>query len=269
MRLDVFLTERGMARSRTEAKRLIDEGHVFVGDTLVTKASYEISRNLADNNDKIGQTVRVERTDDDFVSRGGIKLRAALDGFGIDVSGKKCIDVGASSGGFTDCLLQRGAEHVIAVDSGVGQLAEKLRRDSRVTSVEKYNARYMNAEDLEYAPQLAVMDVSFISVTHILPSLFSVLADSAELVCLIKPQFEVGRAYIGKGGIVKDERARERAVCEVISFAEGCGFKPEWRMLSPIKGGDGNTEFLAYFTKGDKTTDEEKNKERAHCAKYQ
>lgn len=252
MRLDIFLAEHGIARSRSEAKRLIDEGRVYVDDTVVTKASYEILYNADNNRENIGQNIKFVRSEDDFVSRGGIKLRGALDRFGIHVTGKKCIDVGASSGGFTDCLLRRGAEHVIAVDSGVGQLAETLRCDSRVTSIEKYNARYMKSEDLEYAPQLAVMDVSFISVTLILPSLFAVLDECAELVCLIKPQFEVGRAYIGKGGIVKDERARERAVCDVIAFAEGCGFKPEGRMVSPIKGGDGNIEFLAYFTKGRK-----------------
>ncbi|MBQ8372091.1 MAG: TlyA family RNA methyltransferase [Clostridia bacterium] len=241
MRIDVYLAECGLAHSRTEAKSLIADGLVFVGDLPVTKPSLEVDGHEGD--------VRVVSAEPRFVSRGGIKLAGALSSFGINVKGKRCLDIGASSGGFTDCLLRAGAAHVIAVDSGSGQLAEKLRADDRVSVREGYNARYMKRDDFEYVPELAVMDVSFISVTHILPSLFSVLDDEAELVCLIKPQFEVGRAYIGKGGIVKDDKARARAVDGVVDFARSVGFNPKGIITSPIKGGDGNIEFLAYFTK--------------------
>ena len=185
----------------------------------------------------------------EFVSRGGVKLKGALLEFHIDVSGKLCLDVGASSGGFTDCLLKSGATHVIAVDSGSGQLNESIRRDDRVTVFENYNARYMKSDDLEYSPSLAVMDVSFISATYIIPAVYDVLADGGEFVCLIKPQFEVGRANLGKGGIVKDSKARADAVKKVTDFATGCGFKVKGIMQSTIKGGDGNIEFLAHFVK--------------------
>ncbi len=241
MRIDVYLAECGLAHSRTEAKSLIAEGSVFIGNVPVTKPSFEV--------DGHEEQIRVECSEPRFVSRGGIKLAGALSSFKVDVVGKRCIDVGASSGGFTDCVLREGAAHVIAVDSGSGQLAERLRCDSRVSVYEGYNARYMKREDFDYVPDLAVMDVSFISVTHILPSLYDVLADRAELVCLIKPQFEVGRAYIGKGGIVKDDKARARAVDGVVQFARGIGFDLRGVIVSPIKGGDGNIEFLAYFTK--------------------
>ena len=240
MRIDVYLAESGLVSSRTEAKRFIDEGAVYVNGKQMSKSSFDVDGS---------EEITVDKSVKEFVSRGGVKLKGALLEFHIDVSGKLCLDVGASSGGFTDCLLKSGATHVIAVDSGSGQLNESIRRDDRVTVFENYNARYMKSDDLEYSPSLAVMDVSFISATYIIPAVYDVLADGGEFVCLIKPQFEVGRANLGKGGIVKDSKARADAVKKVTDFATGCGFKVKGITQSTIKGGDGNIEFLAHFVK--------------------
>lgn len=241
MRLDVYLFASGLAASRTEAKSLILEGAVSVCGKAVMKPSYEVDGNSND--------VRVESAGKRFASRGGLKLEAALREFSVDPKDRLALDVGASSGGFTDCLLSHGAAHVIAVDSGTGQLAESLRLDGRVTSVEGYNARYMKREDLDYTPDLAVMDVSFISATYIMPAVMEVLAPGGDFVCLIKPQFEVGRAGLGKGGIVRDEVARDAAVRRVLDFAREIGFVNLGLVRSPILGGDGNVEFLAHFKK--------------------
>ena len=241
MRLDVYLAESGILSSRTEAKRFIDEGAVYVDGHQVMKAAFDVA-GLEDK-------VFVDRSLKQYVSRGGIKLKGALEAFGVNAMGRQCLDVGASSGGFTDCLLQEGAVHVISVDSGSGQLAQSLRRDARVTFIENYNARYMSREDLEYSPDLAVMDVSFISATYIIPAVYDVLADNGEFICLIKPQFEVGRQGIGKGGIVKDAKLRDTAVKKVLNFATETGFANLNLIQSPIKGGDGNIEFLAHFVK--------------------
>lgn len=241
MRLDIFLLERGLASSRTEAKGFIQGGAVTVGARCVIKPSYEISEDCAD--------VSVDRSVKKYASRGGFKLAGALTEFKIDVGGKLAIDIGASSGGFTDCLLQNGASHVISVDSGSGQLAEFLRKDERVTVIENYNARYMKPDDFEYRPQIAVMDVSFISATYIIEAIAAVLADNGEFVCLVKPQFEVGRQGLGKGGIVKDDKIRKSALKKVVDFAVEHGFEFVSSTTSPIKGGDGNTEYLAYFRK--------------------
>ena len=240
MRIDVYLAERGVVSSRTEAKRFIEEGAVYVNSKQITKASFDVSGE---------ESIIVDKSVKQFVSRGGIKLNYALAEFNISPADRRCLDIGASSGGFTDCLLKGGAHHVIAVDSGSGQLVSNIRNDSRVTVFENYNARYMKPEDFEYAPDLAVMDVSFISATYIIPAVYRVLAPEGEFVCLIKPQFEVGRAMLGKGGIVKDEKARNLAVKKVIDFAVSCGFATKAITTSPIKGGDGNTEFLAHFIK--------------------
>ena len=240
MRIDVYLSENGIVNSRTEAKRFIDEGAVYVNGKQISKASYDVDGS---------ENITVDKTVKEFVSRGGLKLKGALSEFSVAVSGRLCIDVGASSGGFTDCLLQSGAKHVLAVDSGSGQLAESLRRDERVTVFENYNARYMKREDFEYTPDLAVMDVSFISATYIIPSIYDVLADNGEFICLIKPQFEVGRSGLGKGGIVKDSKARDLAVKKVVDFAVATGFEVRGVAQSSIKGGDGNIEFLAHFVK--------------------
>lgn len=240
MRIDVYLAENGVVASRTEAKRFIDEGAVFVDGKQISKPSYDVDGT---------ESISVDKTVKEFVSRGGLKLKGALSHFGVSADGRYCLDVGASSGGFTDCLLKAGATHVIAVDSGSGQLAEVLRRDERVTVFENYNARYMKSEDFEYTPDLAVMDVSFISATYIIPAIYDVLADSADFICLIKPQFEVGRSGLGKGGIVKDSKARDLAVKKVVDFAVSTGFSVKGTVQSSIKGGDGNIEFLAHFVK--------------------
>lgn len=240
MRLDVYLCEKGYAESRTEAKKFILAEGVSVNGKKVLKPSYDVID---------GDEVSVDKSSKKYVSRGGIKLEAALDAFSISAEGRLAIDIGASSGGFTDCLLQRGARHVIALDSGTLQLVASLRKDERVTSIENYNARYMKRDDLEYTPDIAVMDVSFISATHIIKPIYECLADNADFVCLIKPQFEVGRSNVGKGGIVKSEKAREEAVENVVSFAKAVGFEFVSKITSPIAGGDGNTEYLAHFKK--------------------
>lgn len=241
MRLDIFLVENELASSRTEAKGFIQSGAVTVGGKCILKPSFVIE------DDSLN--VSVDRSIKKYASRGGFKLAGALTEFKIDVNGKSAIDIGASSGGFTDCLLQNGATHVISVDSGSGQLADFLRKDDRVTVIENYNARYMKPEDLEYRPQIAVMDVSFISATYIIEAIAAVLADGGEFVCLVKPQFEVGRQGLGKGGIVKDDKIRRSALNKVVDFATQHGFDFISAITSPIKGGDGNTEYLAYFKK--------------------
>ncbi|MBQ7829248.1 MAG: TlyA family RNA methyltransferase [Clostridia bacterium] len=240
MRIDVYLVEKEFCESRNKAARLIGEGKVMLDGRLVAKASLEVS----------GGEHAIEIIEQDrYVGRGGLKLEGALEHFGLDVSGKRCIDVGASTGGFTDCLLQRGAVHVCAVDSGRGQLHGKLLEDIRVTSVEGFNARGINAEEFGLF-DLAVMDVSFISQTLLHAPVFSVLRDGAYFISLIKPQFESGRSALGKGGIVKKASDREAAVRRVVESALLCGFTLRGVVRSSIEGGDGNREYLALFEKG-------------------
>jgi 23S rRNA (cytidine1920-2'-O)/16S rRNA (cytidine1409-2'-O)-methyltransferase len=240
MRIDLYLFENGLSSSRTEAKRQIETGLVKVNGRVITKASHDVSGD---------EEITVEKKENDYVSRGGIKLEAALMDFGVSPLGKIAIDVGASSGGFTDCLLRRGALRVLAVDSGSGQLVKSLREDKRVAVYENFNARYMKASDFDCIPSVAVMDVSFISATYIIPAIFNLLSPGGEFICLIKPQFEVGRENVGKGGIVKSEKARSLAQDKVITFAKGIGFIYKGIITSPITGGDGNVEYLAYFVK--------------------
>lgn len=238
MRIDVYLHENGYADSRTDAKNFVLGGFVTIDGRVVKKPSFDVSP---------GAEITVDKSGKKYVSRGGVKLEGAIAAFGIAVRDKLAIDIGASSGGFTDCLLQNGARHVIAVDSGTEQLVDILRHDHRVTVMEGYNARYMKPEDFEYEPTLAVMDVSFISATFIFEALSEVLADGGDFICLIKPQFEVGREYIGKGGIVKSERARLMAVNRVIDEARRFGFEYISHKPSDITGGDGNVEYVAHF----------------------
>lgn len=241
MRIDVFLAENGFARSRSEAKTLIEEGAVSVDGKVVTKASFDVAGKEA--------SVILDRSYKKYVSRGGYKLDGALCSFGINVAGAYAIDIGASSGGFTDCLLQHGARHVLAVDAGEGQLVQSIREDARVTVYENYNARYLDPSDFPYRPRFACMDVSFISATLIMEALYRVLDANADFVCLVKPQFEVGREGIGKGGIVKDEKLRLAALERVIAFGNAIGFTYKGAIVSPIKGGDGNVEYLVHFRK--------------------
>ena len=241
MRLDLYLSQNGYCSSRTEAKALITAGAVSVEGAIITKPSFDISDG--------GVAVSVDLSSRQYVSRGGIKLAAALTAFDVSVDGKLCVDIGASSGGFTDCLLQHGASRVVAIDSGSGQMTESLKRDERVRVVENYNARYLNAADIGFSPDIAVMDVSFISATSIIPPLSLCLEPGADFILLIKPQFEVGRANVGKGGIVRDSSVRRMAVERVTECAASNGFSNLAVIESPIRGGDGNLEFLAHFRK--------------------
>ena len=250
MRLDLFLFENGYVKSRTEAKSLIVGGSVKLFGMIVTKPSLEVSD---------GAEIEITKEVSKYVSRGGYKLEGALLAFDVLPKDKLCIDVGASSGGFTDCLLQNGAKHVIAVDSGTMQLADSLRQDSRVTVRENFNARYMSREDFEFVPSLAVMDVSFISATYIIPAIYDVLSEKSDFICLVKPQFEVGRSLLGKGGIVKNEKHREMALNKVIEFAKITGFEYINYTDSPISGGDGNKEYLVHFKKNGKENRDEKH----------
>ncbi len=237
MRADLYLVEKGIAKSRKKAQDMIDEGLVYADGVKVTKAS----KSLGDSVIEIRGEVMP------YVSRGGLKLKGAVDSFKLNVIGKVCLDVGASTGGFTDCLLQEGAAKVYAVDCGHGQLDADLEKDGRVISIEGCNARDISREIISEAIDVCVMDVSFISQTLIHPALASVLKNGADLITLIKPQFEVGRSNIGKNGIVKDEKARQIAVDKVIESASACGFVFVDKIVSPIKGGDGNTEYIGRF----------------------
>ncbi len=250
MRLDLYLSENGYAKSRTEAKNLITDGAVKVCGSTVTKPAYEVD---------VGVEIEITKEASKYVSRGGYKLEGALEAFKLSPVGKLCIDIGASSGGFTDCLLQNGAARVIAVDSGTMQLDKSLREDSRVTVCENFNARYMTPGDFDFTPSFAVMDVSFISATYIIPAVFNVLSEASDFVCLVKPQFEVGRSLLGKGGIVKDEKHRKMALEKVIEFAKIQGFEYISYTDSPILGGDGNKEYLVHFKKTEKRFHNEEN----------
>ena len=237
-RADVLLVEKGLCDSREQAKRLILAGEVRIGDRVVDKPGQKLAEDSA---------LEV-REKPKFVGRGGIKLEGALEAFGINPTGWVCVDVGASTGGFTDCLLQHGAAKVHAVDVGTNQLVWKLRNDPRVVVKEQFNARHMTPEDLGEKVRLAVMDLSFISLTKVLPAVFSVLDEEGGVVCLIKPQFELDREDISKGGIVRDPALHDRAVAKIRRFVvEEC--RREWRGLiaSPITGTDGNQEFLAWI----------------------
>jgi len=235
-----LIPARIMAESREQAQRLILAGLIRVGGHPVTKCGNAVS------DDAVVECVGRER----FVSRGGEKLEGACEAFQLDAIGKKCLDVGASTGGFTDCLLQHGASHVVAVDVGHGQIHSRIAADPRVTVMEGFNARTMTQEDLPYRPELAVTDVSFISLTLILPPMVDVLVADGEIVALIKPQFEAGREFIEKGGVVRDANVHEAVIQKIRTFAEGelhlnfCGLVP-----SPLKGPAGNIEFLAYWKK--------------------
>ena len=240
MRADVYLASNGYAASRQQAKRTIEDGGVTVDGKTVKKASEEISE---------GEHVVVVQNTLAYVGRGGLKLEAALDAFGLDVNTKNALDIGASTGGFTDCLLQRGATQVCAVDSGAGQLAALLRTDSRVRCMENCNARYLTAEEIGGRVDLIVMDVSFISATLILPRFPDLLKEDGAAICLIKPQFEVGKTMIGKGGIVKDRKAHRIAIDRVLETGRAVGLSPIGLIPSPIVGGDGNREFLVWFVR--------------------
>lgn len=237
-RVDQLLVERGLVESREKARALILAGEVFVNGQKAAKAGHSVADDC-----RLEVAQRLP-----YVSRGGLKLAGALDHFGIPVEGKVCMDVGASTGGFTDCLLQRGAGKVHAVDVGAGQIAWKIRTDPRVILHENTNARYLKPEDIGESVDLAVCDVSFISVTLILPAMVPLLKPNAEMVILVKPQFEVGRGQVGKGGIVKDPELHREVCAKVARCVQDLGFHGEVTG-SPITGAEGNREFLLYATR--------------------
>ncbi len=242
-RVDKVLVERGLAESRTKAQALVMAGVVLVNEQRVEKPSEKIA---------LDATLRVKGTDDPasrYVGRGGLKLEAALREFGVEVSGLTCLDVGASTGGFTDCLLQHGARRVVAIDVGHNQLDWRLRQDARVEAREGVNARYLSPEDFSGKFNLAVMDVSFISATKVLPALVQLLTETGRIITLVKPQFEVGRGEVGKGGIVTDSLKQQRVLTEVNAAAEALGLCVRGTIASPVRGADGNLEFLALYEK--------------------
>lgn len=242
-RIDKVLVERGLAESRTKAQALVMAGVVLVNEQRVAKPSELVSPNAK---------IRVKGNEDPasrYVSRGGVKLESVLRNFGIDVRDLVCLDVGASTGGFTDCLLQHGARQVVAVDVGHNQLDWRLRNDPRVLIREDVNARYLKTEDFESKFDLVVMDVSFISATKVMPAIIDLLTETGSLIVLIKPQFEVGRGEVGSGGIVRDPDKHARVVEEVNHAAEELGLKVGGVIQSPIQGTDGNVEFLALYVR--------------------
>jgi len=240
IRLDILVTERGLAQSREQAQRLIMAGRVRVGEDVVTKPGRAFD---ADSKIAVSEPAP-------FVSRGGEKLNAGFEAFGLDVRGLVCLDVGASTGGFTDCLLQHGAAQVVAIDVGKGQLDWKLRNDQRVIVMEGTNARYLDPGDLPVVPGFAVVDVSFISLTKILPAVIKTLQEGAGIVTLIKPQFEAGREKVQRGGVVRDPAVRREVVESIRAFGEKVlGLDWLGSCDSPLKGPAGNVEILAYWRK--------------------
>ena len=238
LRLDVELTERGLAPSRTRAQALILAGKVLVEGILVTKAGTPVDQ---------AATIEVREPDHPYVSRGALKLAAALDALKISPENLDCLDVGASTGGFTELLLERGARRVIALDVGRGQLDWKLRSDARVEVMEGVNARHLDALELPFAVGLATVDVSFISLRLVVPALLTHLQPPGVIICLVKPQFEAGREQVGKGGIVRDEGVRRAVVDATVATLEGLGLERIGVVPSPIRGQKGNLEELAAF----------------------
>ncbi len=235
-RADHLLVARGLAPTRARAQSLIMAGAVYVGGRRVEKAGEAVAEDAA---------LDVKGEDHPYVSRGGVKLAGALDGFGVDPRGRVCLDVGASTGGFTDCLLQRGAAKVLAVDVGYGQLHDKLRRDPRVVSRERTNARTLTAEQLGLSPpgvDLVVVDASFIGLEKLLPAIVPLMRPGAELVALVKPQFQVGRGEVGRGGVVRDDAARLRVTEEVADAARALGLEVLGDQDCVIAGPEGNRE---------------------------
>lgn len=239
-RLDVLLVKKGLAESREKAKAIIMSGIVYVDNNKEDKAGQTF------NEDALievrGNTLR-------YVSRGGLKLEKSMNCFGVTLEGKIAMDVGASTGGFTDCMLQNGAVKVYSVDVGHGQLAWKLRNDERVVCMEKTNIRYVTPDDVADKIDFASIDVSFISLKKVLPAVYDLLTDVGEVVCLIKPQFEAGREKVGKKGVVREQSVHVEVVDMIVSFAREMGFVTLDLSYSPIKGPEGNIEYLLYITK--------------------
>ena len=242
VRLDKLLVDRALVPSRERARALILAGKVVVGEHAVDKAGAQVDEDAP---------VRLKGEDIPYVSRGGLKLEKGLDHFAVDPAGRVAIDVGASTGGFTDCLLQRGATKVFAVDVGYGQLAWSLREDPRVVNLERTNIRELTAERLGERPSLAVIDASFISLDKVLPPTLALLAPGAEILALIKPQFEVGKGQVGKGGVVRDAEQHAAVVERIRTLAETLGCLVLGVTESPILGPKGNREFLIHLRRKD------------------
>jgi 23S rRNA (cytidine1920-2'-O)/16S rRNA (cytidine1409-2'-O)-methyltransferase len=240
-RLDAELVRRGLAGSRAEAQEAVRAGHVMVRGAPATKSTTLVG---------IDEALVVEGPARPFVSRGGEKLAAALDAFSIDPTGRDCLDAGASTGGFTDCLLQRGARHVVALDVGYGQLAWEIRTDPRVTVMERSNVREIRSELLPYRPSVVTADLSFISLRSAVDPLLGVTESLADLVLLIKPQFEAGRAEVEHGGVVRDRDVWRRTIEEVAGAARAAGAAPTGLVVSPVVGPAGNVEFLLHARAG-------------------
>jgi 23S rRNA (cytidine1920-2'-O)/16S rRNA (cytidine1409-2'-O)-methyltransferase len=244
LRLDAELVRRGLARSRDQAAELIAAGRVEIGGTTAGKAATQVGLNAA-------ITVRQAGTEPDYVSRGGHKLAGALASFdGLVVAGRRCLDAGASTGGFTDVLLAAGAGHVVAVDVGYGQLAWSLRTDPRVTVLDRVNIRGLRPEQVAPAPGLVTADLSFISLTLVLPALVGCAAPDADFVLLVKPQFEVGKGKVGAGGVVRDPALRTAAIAAVAERADGLGLGVLGVAASPLPGPSGNVEYFLWLRRG-------------------
>ncbi|MDP2862428.1 MAG: TlyA family RNA methyltransferase [Desulfobacterales bacterium] len=237
-RLDIIMHEQGLAQSRERARSLIMAGKVLVNDRIQDKPGFLVAKK---------DSLALKETDIPFVSRGGIKLEAALTAFGINVNGRICLDVGASTGGFTDCLLKHGAIKVFAVDVGYGQLAWTLRKDPKVVPVERTNIRYMSSEVIPSPVDFVTIDVSFISLKIVVPAVLKFMKNNAGIIALIKPQFEVGKGRVGKGGVVKDALLHNEVIKNLSDFFSEAGLNIEGVIDSPILGPKGNKEFLIYM----------------------
>lgn len=239
-RLDILLVERGFFQSRERAKTNIMAGNIFIDGRRVDKCGEKV---------KIEALIEVKGEDMPYVSRGGFKLEKAIKSFLISLKDKVCLDIGASTGGFTDCMLQNGAKKVYAIDVGYGQFAWKLRTDPRVVCMERTNVRYVTPEQINDRADFASIDVSFISLKKVLPAVINLLNEQGEVVGLIKPQFEAGREKVGKKGVVRDPKTHEEVITDIANYVEESGLKIIGLDYSPIKGPEGNIEYLIYFTK--------------------
>lgn len=252
-RLDVLLVNRGFAPSREKAKAIIMSGNVFVDGQREDKAGASFADSVL---------IEIKGNMLKYVSRGGLKLEKAMEVFAIDVTDKICMDVGASTGGFTDCMLQNGAKKVYSIDVGHGQFAWKLRQDERVVCMERTNIRYVTADEVPEAIAFASIDVSFISLTKVLPPVRELMKKDGEIICLIKPQFEAGREKVGKKGVVREKSVHREVIENVIEFAKNNGFSIQNLDFSPIKGPEGNIEYLLYIKKAEAYSEMEHQEEK-------
>ncbi len=239
-RLDTLLVERGYFETREKARKSIMAGVVFVDDIKEDKPGMKF---------KMDAEIRIKENINPYVSRGGLKLEKALEFFGINLKGKTAVDVGASTGGFTDCMLKKGADKVVAIDVGYGQLDWGLRNDERVICLERTNIRYIKPEDIEIIADFATIDVSFISLKKVIPVVANLIKETGEIICLIKPQFEAGREKVGKGGVVRNPETHIEVLQDTMFFVIDSGLKIKGLTYSPIKGPEGNIEYLLYFSK--------------------